>query len=269
MTLSATVTDPDGQPLAGADVTFTLSMPGIPTVTIDGKTDANGKASFKTTIPKGADRRPGQRHRPGHERGRSARPRTSRSSRSPSSVGPPARDRPRQRRAIAATIRACRCGAVRIAGHPRPRRPGAGSAIDPARRAPPVGTSVGRSRPSSATAGSTASARRSGATRSAPAGRPSAPRRRVRQRRRAPVRRSSRRRSRRSNPCSDASSSWRSARRRSRPAQPRPPRVGRGGPSAPLRRSPAPTIRPRVSPSPGVPAASAMPAWSLWGDAET
>ena len=54
MTLFATVTDPDGQPLAGAAVTFTLSMPGIPTVTIDGTTDAQGKASFKTTIPKGA-----------------------------------------------------------------------------------------------------------------------------------------------------------------------------------------------------------------------
>jgi hypothetical protein len=55
VTLSATVTDPDGQPLADADVTFTLSMPGIPTVTIDGKTSADGKATFSTTIPKGAD----------------------------------------------------------------------------------------------------------------------------------------------------------------------------------------------------------------------
>ena len=55
VTLSATVTDPDGKPLDGADITFTLSMPGIPTVTVDGKTNANGKASFTTTIPKGAD----------------------------------------------------------------------------------------------------------------------------------------------------------------------------------------------------------------------
>jgi Glucodextranase, domain B len=55
VTLSATVTDPDGQPLAATDITFTLSMPGIPTVTIDGKTSADGKASFSTTIPKGAD----------------------------------------------------------------------------------------------------------------------------------------------------------------------------------------------------------------------
>ncbi len=55
VTLSTTVADPDGKPLAGADVTFTLSMPGIPTVTVDGTTNKSGKASFKTTIPKGAD----------------------------------------------------------------------------------------------------------------------------------------------------------------------------------------------------------------------
>jgi len=54
VTLYATATDPDGRPLARAKVTFTLSMPGIPTVTIDTKTSATGKASFKTTIPKGA-----------------------------------------------------------------------------------------------------------------------------------------------------------------------------------------------------------------------
>jgi hypothetical protein len=53
--LTCTVIDPDGRPLAGADVTFTLSMPGIPTLTQDGKTAANGTATFKTTIPKGAD----------------------------------------------------------------------------------------------------------------------------------------------------------------------------------------------------------------------
>jgi hypothetical protein len=55
VTLSTTVTDPDGQPLANADITFTLSMPGIPTITIDGKTSADGKATFSTSIPKGAD----------------------------------------------------------------------------------------------------------------------------------------------------------------------------------------------------------------------
>lgn len=55
VTLSATVTDPDGRALEGAAVTFTLSMPGIPTVTFDAKTGKNGKASFQTTIPRGAD----------------------------------------------------------------------------------------------------------------------------------------------------------------------------------------------------------------------
>ena len=54
--LTATVADPDGRPLAGASVTFTLSIPGIPTVTGDATTDANGKASFGTTIPAAADR---------------------------------------------------------------------------------------------------------------------------------------------------------------------------------------------------------------------
>jgi Glucodextranase, domain B/Bacterial Ig-like domain (group 1) len=55
VTLTATVTDPDGHPLAAADVTFTLSMPGIPTVSIDGTTGDDGRATFKTTVPKGAD----------------------------------------------------------------------------------------------------------------------------------------------------------------------------------------------------------------------
>ena len=55
VTLFATATDPDGRALDGADVTFTLSMPGIPTVSIDGKTGVDGKASFQTTVPKGAD----------------------------------------------------------------------------------------------------------------------------------------------------------------------------------------------------------------------
>jgi hypothetical protein len=56
ITLTATVTDPDGRALAGADVTFTLSMPGVATVTIDGTTGANGRATFRTTISKGATR---------------------------------------------------------------------------------------------------------------------------------------------------------------------------------------------------------------------
>jgi Glucodextranase, domain B len=55
VTLVANVIDPDGRPLPGANVTFTLSMPGIPTVTIDTTTNANGRATFRTTVPKSAD----------------------------------------------------------------------------------------------------------------------------------------------------------------------------------------------------------------------
>lgn len=54
--LTVTVDDPDGRPLAGAKVTFTLSLPGLSAVTGDSITDANGRAVFQTTIPKGADR---------------------------------------------------------------------------------------------------------------------------------------------------------------------------------------------------------------------
>jgi len=54
----ADVTDPDGNVLAGAKVTFTVSIPGIPTVTGSGTTSANGRAVYTMTIPRGAD--PGQ-----------------------------------------------------------------------------------------------------------------------------------------------------------------------------------------------------------------
>jgi hypothetical protein len=54
ITLAATVDDPDGRPLAGASVTFTLSIPGIKTVTGDTTTDDDGTARFTTTIPAGA-----------------------------------------------------------------------------------------------------------------------------------------------------------------------------------------------------------------------
>ena len=37
-------------------MTFTLSIPGIRTVTAEGKTNENGRASYETTIPKSADR---------------------------------------------------------------------------------------------------------------------------------------------------------------------------------------------------------------------
>jgi protocatechuate 3,4-dioxygenase beta subunit len=58
LTLRVTVSDPDGNALVGAAVTFTLSIPGIPTVTGDEQTDADGRASFTTAVPAGAD--PGQ-----------------------------------------------------------------------------------------------------------------------------------------------------------------------------------------------------------------
>ncbi len=54
LALTAIVTDPDGQPLEGAIVTFTLSIPGVPPLTQDGLTDATGKAVWQTTVPLGA-----------------------------------------------------------------------------------------------------------------------------------------------------------------------------------------------------------------------
>jgi hypothetical protein len=53
--LTANVTDPDGRPLEGARVLFTLSMPGISTITGQSTTGSNGRAVFETTIPRGAD----------------------------------------------------------------------------------------------------------------------------------------------------------------------------------------------------------------------
>jgi hypothetical protein len=54
ITLQVTVTGPDGGPLEGAAVTFTLSIPGIPTLTTDATTNGAGEAEFTTTIPRGA-----------------------------------------------------------------------------------------------------------------------------------------------------------------------------------------------------------------------
>jgi len=53
--LTAVANDPDGRALAGADVTFTLSIPGIQTIIAEAKTSANGSATFETDIPKDAD----------------------------------------------------------------------------------------------------------------------------------------------------------------------------------------------------------------------
>ncbi len=54
LTITASVEDPDGLPLEGALVTFSLSIPGVPPVTFDTSTDGTGRAAFETTIPAGA-----------------------------------------------------------------------------------------------------------------------------------------------------------------------------------------------------------------------
>ena len=52
--LRAVATDPSGNGLAGRDITFTLSIPGVPVITGQETTDATGTAIFKTSIPAGA-----------------------------------------------------------------------------------------------------------------------------------------------------------------------------------------------------------------------
>lgn len=52
--LSVLVTDPDGRALAGAAVTFTLTLPGIPPLAADATSGGDGRAVFRTTIPAGA-----------------------------------------------------------------------------------------------------------------------------------------------------------------------------------------------------------------------
>jgi hypothetical protein len=52
--LTARVTDPDGKPLAGVRVTFSVTLPGVGPITADRTTDSNGGALFRTTVPKGA-----------------------------------------------------------------------------------------------------------------------------------------------------------------------------------------------------------------------
>ncbi|TAL05562.1 MAG: hypothetical protein EPO00_12760 [Chloroflexota bacterium] len=51
--LSVLVIDPDGQPITGAAITFTLTVPGIPPVSKDTVTGGDGRATFSTTLPKG------------------------------------------------------------------------------------------------------------------------------------------------------------------------------------------------------------------------
>lgn len=50
--LAVLVTDPDGDPLADAAVTFSLTVPGIPPLTFDTVTGADGRAVFSTTLPR-------------------------------------------------------------------------------------------------------------------------------------------------------------------------------------------------------------------------
>jgi hypothetical protein len=54
--LTVTVNDPDGTPLEGARVTFTISVPGIRTITSEAVTAGDGRATFRTAIPRGAMR---------------------------------------------------------------------------------------------------------------------------------------------------------------------------------------------------------------------
>jgi hypothetical protein len=55
VTLVVSVADPDGMPLQGANVTFSLAAPGVQAVTSGTiKTGGDGTASWTTTIPKGA-----------------------------------------------------------------------------------------------------------------------------------------------------------------------------------------------------------------------
>ncbi|MEW5992510.1 MAG: Ig-like domain-containing protein [Chloroflexota bacterium] len=51
--LSVLVTNPDGIPLEGATVTFSLTVPGIPPVAKEAVTGGDGRATFTTTLPTG------------------------------------------------------------------------------------------------------------------------------------------------------------------------------------------------------------------------
>ena len=50
------LTDPNGQPVAGAQATFSLAAPNVPIISKSIQTDGSGRAVFTTTIPKGAAR---------------------------------------------------------------------------------------------------------------------------------------------------------------------------------------------------------------------
>lgn len=52
ITMTATLLDQNGAPIAGATAAFGLSLPGLPTASFDATTDQNGQAAWTTTIPK-------------------------------------------------------------------------------------------------------------------------------------------------------------------------------------------------------------------------
>ena len=52
--LRAVATNPEGNNLPGRDITFTVSIPGVPLITGQGTTDATGLAIFRTPLPAGA-----------------------------------------------------------------------------------------------------------------------------------------------------------------------------------------------------------------------
>lgn len=55
VTIAVKVNDPDGNPLAGASVTFTITVPGVPPIASSALTTSSaGTASFPTSIPRGA-----------------------------------------------------------------------------------------------------------------------------------------------------------------------------------------------------------------------
>jgi len=55
LSVQVVVTDPDGRPLEGASVLFTITVPGIPAIVpSEIATDGAGVASFRTTIPRAA-----------------------------------------------------------------------------------------------------------------------------------------------------------------------------------------------------------------------
>ncbi len=51
--LGVLVLDPDGQPVSGATITFTLTVPGIPPIAKDTVSGTDGRAAFTTTLPAG------------------------------------------------------------------------------------------------------------------------------------------------------------------------------------------------------------------------